>query len=408
MAQRLRPGKSSGIDSHQSPNSHLSNGDVVSDTELSDSEPKEQNRRASLDHSDRPGEISSLSRNASTKGFNLKPKTSFSFRRRGSRPTDTSAPSQPIPEPEKPPPMTSAPHSPSMSSLFAYNGTGPTPAQSAYIQRVLAPSLSDHDVPDPLQKLQQANARVVEKILVSPKSGLIESLEAFTSVEVLEGENAFACKKCWKVKTGRYRSTQATLKEEDERTDLPLPPTASPTFTSTSIRSPAPPAISVIPSEPEPDGKLPHVESDQQLRRHISIPGARHAHTRAPSPFGGRPDDTDSSSATAAESTSLHSDRTGNIVDSELDGLSDTDTSDEEPPLPSEVPMGRPNLPARKKSSHFVMRRAFKRYLIAKAPEILVFHFKRFKQTQKTALSFTSFYDLKKYAPAFKCVRLQC
>jgi ubiquitin carboxyl-terminal hydrolase 16/45 len=42
------------------------------------------------------------------------------------------------------------------------------------------------------------------------------------------------------------------------------------------------------------------------------------------------------------------------------------------------------------------MRRAFKRYLIAKAPEMLVFHLKRFKQSTKTGLTFTSFYDLKK------------
>ena len=53
-------------------------------------------------------------------------------------------------------------------------------------------------------------------------------------------------------------------------------------------------------------------------------------------------------------------------------------------------------MPARKKSSHFIMRRAFKRYLIAKAPEVLVFHFKRFKQTQKAIMAFTNFYDLKK------------
>jgi ubiquitin carboxyl-terminal hydrolase 16/45 len=80
--------------------------------------------------------------------------------------------------------------------------------------------------------------------------------------------------------------------------------------------------------------------------------------------------------------------------DSDDDGLSDTDTSDEEQP-DTAIHVGRPK-PIRRQSSHFVMRRAFKRYLFAKAPEVLIFHFKRFKQTHKTSMMFTSFYDLKK------------
>jgi ubiquitin carboxyl-terminal hydrolase 16/45 len=80
--------------------------------------------------------------------------------------------------------------------------------------------------------------------------------------------------------------------------------------------------------------------------------------------------------------------------DSDDDGLSDTDTSDEEQP-DTAIHIGRPK-PTRRQSSHFVMRRAFKRYLFAKSPEVLIFHFKRFKQTHKTSMMFTSFYDLKK------------
>lgn len=120
--------------------------------------------------------------------------------------------------------------------------------------------------------------------------GLVESLRQFTSVELLEGENAFACKKCW-------RNARAYgVREEDEEQTVP-------------------------------------------------------------------------------------------------NGVSDSsDASDEEPPV---IPVGRP-IPNRRKSTHFVLRRAYKRYMIAKCPEVLVFHLKRFRQTQK-GLAFTSFYDLKKW-----------
>lgn len=128
----------------------------------------------------------------------------------------------------------------------------PKVLQSAYIERILTPHEHGSD-------------------------GLVESLRQFTSVELLEGDNAFACKKCWK---------------------------------------------------------------------NARDPGARDA--------------------------------------------SDSEASDEEPPS---LPV-RPQ-PNRRKSTHFVLRRAYKRYMIASPPEILVFHLKRFRQTQK-GLAFTSFYDLKK------------
>jgi ubiquitin carboxyl-terminal hydrolase 16/45 len=401
MAQRLRPGKSSGGDTHHSSSTHPSKGAVVSDTELSDTEPKIRDRRASLDQNDRPGEAVSLSRNSSTKGFSLKSKTSFSFRRRGSKPSSTtSLTALPAFEPDKPPPVKSAPSSPSISSQSPYKGIGPTPAQSAYIQRILADPRDEHEPSVPLQRLRRANCGEAEQLNVPVESGLVESLKAFTSVEVLEGENAFACKKCWKVKTGRYKSTHATVQEEDEA-DLVASPSASPGLTPISSRT-APPSISIVSSDSASNRALSPipVDGDTQIGRYPSSPsrgltsGGHPA--RIPSPLGKRLDDVELASVATTELASVPSTETGTLVDPEYDGLSDTDTTDEEPPKLSELSVGRPKMPARKKSSHFVMHRAFKRYLIAKAPEVLVFHFKRFRQTHKTGLTFTSFYDLKK------------
>ncbi len=365
----------------------------MSDTELSDTEPKERNRRASLDQDDRPGENSGIHRSASTKSFGLKAKASFSFRRRGSKPNAAPAPSLSVPEPEKPISARTPPASPSVSSLGG-NGVGPTAAQSAYIQRILADPL-EHET-DPLQRLRRATSGDSEVHQTPANTGLVESLKAFTSVEVLEGENAFACKKCWKVKTGRYKATHATVHEEDETVD-PLSPGTSPILAPTATHPP--PSISIIGSPDDSARAVSPMDMNRAVVRDGSL-GSGSANrngrsARAPSPLRNRVDDALRPSQ-AAESATLASTDSA-LADDESDGLSDTDTDDEEPPQPIAMPIGRPKMGPRKKSSHFVMRRAFKRYLIAKAPEVLVFHFKRFKQTHKTGLAFTSFYDLKKW-----------
>jgi ubiquitin carboxyl-terminal hydrolase 16/45 len=194
---------------------------AVSDTEVSDTEPNPPSRRQSMDD-DRSEH--SLGRTSSLKFVKA-------FRKKGRSEV-------------------------SLDELPVKDVKGNT-AQSAYMERILTPH--EHETRD----------------------GLVESLRQFTSVELLEGDNAFACKRCWKI--SRDHSVQ---------------------------------------EEPDDD------------------PGS---------------------------------------------------ASDEEPPT---LPVGRPH-PSRRKSTHFVLRRAYKRYMIASSPEILVFHLKRFRQTQK-GLAFTSFYDLKK------------
>jgi ubiquitin carboxyl-terminal hydrolase 16/45 len=244
----------------------------------------------------------------------------------------------------------------------------------------------------------------------------MDSLKAFTSVEVLEGENAFACKKCWKIKTGKYKDAQPPLREKDEdglelhRGAASVTRDSSGLFASASFTSDrqAPPSISILGSDGDSDGRTSPAD-DRSLARATSLASntSHSAVLRAPSPLRRQivQFDADLPVARSPEVVSLDSSRSDAAVsldpdaegDPESDGLSDRDSSeDEEPPKPNVLPVGRPKLPPRRKSTHFVMRRAFKRYLIAKAPEVLVFHFKRFRQTTKTGLTFTSFYDLKK------------
>jgi ubiquitin carboxyl-terminal hydrolase 16/45 len=75
---------------------------------------------------------------------------------------------------------------------------------------------------------------------------------------------------------------------------------------------------------------------------------------------------------------------------SDVSNLSAELSSDGETTNDDDVPVGlsRPPPPQRRKSTHFVLQRAFKRYLIAKAPPVMVFHFKRFQQMGKASTAF--------------------
>ncbi|RXK38581.1 hypothetical protein M231_04087 [Tremella mesenterica] len=416
---------------------------VVSDTELSDSERVRFNlddRRRSLDHVDRP-ESGQLGRSGSKTFGGLKPKTSFSFRKKDKlRPgTSNSVITSPTPEIISPqyhtvPPPSNPSNSPPLKPQ------GPTPAQAAYIARILTPPRGSEHA-DPLARLRAAHNG---EHVIPPESGLIDALRDFTAVEVLEGENAFACKKCWKLKkvlskrrSGRH---EATVPEEDERL-LELSPIIS------TSRLP-PPAISILSSPSFSDESLPVgsvsisntsdfigrskslssqgsklLRSPSPLRKHYEVSTNPIPKTASPDPSdlsitsnnsitpvtsitsnSSIPLRTSISSSNPnrrpSDDPSLVRTQTVDTTDADSDGLSCSDfSSDEETITTAAIPLIspglKPKLPGKKKSSHYVMRRAFKRYLIATAPEVLVFHWKRFKQTHKGSM-FYSFTDLKK------------
>ncbi|WVF72229.1 hypothetical protein IAT40_007041 [Kwoniella sp. CBS 6097] len=482
MAQKLRPRRSSA--QHNSPETSTSAFPAaLSDGEFSESETptnKNSNRRRSLDQDDRS---SSISRSSSTKGFGgLKSKSSFSFRRKGTRSVGTSPvisasssfiandndKTPPISQPGSPKSHahgqnTASHHHSHLHHHHHHRGPGPTPAQAAYIARILTPpgGGGGPDASDPLAKLRAANSGEAPSptsvVPVAPESGLVESLKAFTSVEVLEGENAFACHKCWKIKHGRYAKHEATVREEDEDQAEQVGASADPTRESSisdasgsSSHAQAPPlnivnprahkaapAISILGSPTSPSSESTYADSaiyidgdDSRLGRQnrnssIASSMSRNSMARTSSPLRRQLDDQQEtlveqmSSATLSTTygsesalTMASSTGTSTTEDAEMstsyedphalggdgdgdssssDGLSDSESSSEEDQA------NRPKMKRRKTNhAHVVMGRAFKRYLIAKAPEIMVFHFKRFKQTHKSNYGFSSFYDLKK------------
>ena len=363
-----------------------------------------------------PEPSSGVGRHTSVK-FGLKGKPSFSWRRKGSRPgsMSSSVSTPAAAESEKPPPpvpppvpvVRSAPSSPKLGTTSSDRAHGPhlTRAQAAYLRRLLADPLNAQDN-DPLAKLRAANGGDPSVLPGPARTGLEQSLAEFTAVEILEGENAFACKKCWKVKAGKYHSTHQYHREQGESMET----LASSTLKEQRTTSP-PIVITSESSQTSLDLLMsPESPSDPQISRARSLASRSSAGggMRAPSPL--RPHVPPQSSNSnldimsvrsneyfsTASSVSIDTVALADLdIDPDSDGLSNTSSSaDEFPDIdPSTL---RPAMPARKKSSHFILRRAYKRYLIAKAPEVLIFHFKRFKQTQKAIMAFTNFYDLKK------------
>nr|XP_018263762.1 uncharacterized protein I303_03635 [Kwoniella dejecticola CBS 10117]OBR85920.1 hypothetical protein I303_03635 [Kwoniella dejecticola CBS 10117] len=484
MARKFRPRKSNSDKTSQSPDIQQSGSfnSVVSESELSETEgPREKDRRKSMDSDDRitidsnhTNSSAGLGRSASTRAFSgLKAKPSFSFGRKKDKKAASPviAPSA-IMEGEgdhdRTPP-TSTPASPSIHSQDLHHrkshhrtqhGPGPTPAQAAYISRILAPPPGTIDLDDPIAKLRAAQSgQPIDSSgngNASSEYGLVDALRAFTSVEVLEGENAFACKKCWKIKHGYYAKHEATVKEEDEEQlaaasaedgfGLPLTSTrgsvSSNVTTSSAGTSPmmiSGPQISVMgsPSSEKsnnssyydasavPDGRLGRshrntsinsniskssiARAPSPLRRHVEADeqqeelSDRLASTNLSSTYGSESALTEDSGVTSNTSVSnddLAEDDEAQEEEEESDGLSDSETSVDEHNRDKDGHASASNSKSKSKkksknTSHVVMGRAFKRYLIAKKPEILVFHFKRFKQTAKS-YSFSSFYDLKK------------
>lgn len=423
---------------------------VMSEPEGSDSElgtnRSHRHRRHHTSRDSDAEEGSSLSRHSSSaKSI----KASFSFRRKQKAPPSPVVPgsspisggsSHSLPTGQPPSaPGTPTPSSPSLlpqaSPLLASepvpatsqnthpHQAAPTPAQAAYIARILYGPPVAPESADPLAKLRAAHAGGLSAAPSGKPQeyGLIESLKAFTGVETLEGDNAFACHKCWKIKNGHYKKHGE--KAGSEHSTAPG---------STQPSAVALPSIAVEESEsemlPPPNmtessrlgrlvsrGSRMSSRPTSPLRRLVEHspspePGANGAAGPSPSQSTpSLPEDISRVDTTVSADSTLtgHSESQLSIATSgtststptvnslaESDGLSDSDSESDE-----ELPHGparffRPNL-ARRQSKHFILRRAFKRYLIAKAPEVLVFHIKRFKQSGSGAV-YSSFSSLKK------------
>jgi ubiquitin carboxyl-terminal hydrolase 16/45 len=268
-----------------------------------------------------------------------------------------------------------------------------------------------------------------------------ECLRMFTAVEVLEGENMVGCRRCWKIANGVYKPRPASIHdgddadseeddedEKDNREEEPntgaasftlLP--SSPTTRTSSLGAIAPVAIRFDSSQSVTSTSsnwssvasdsavgTPSEVSDKNPKSFYLQPAAAHGvlpipviSTTAPDTPDGRaldghsinrPESAASTGSLLAPSGRRMRADSGSDSDSgivEFDGGPSEASSAPESPFVSPT-SSREHLPLPKrpkssvpKSKQVILRRAYKRYLIATPPPVLVIHLKRFQQISK-------------------------
>lgn len=268
----------------------------------------------------------------------------------------------------------------------------PTPEQAAYIRRLLnGPNLPPKE--DPLEKLRQGMANLSAEgangtseqpqahrpYVAGQDTDLMDCLKNFSAVEVLEGDNAFACHKCWQYKTGRVKRKASDRKEpheplleEDEERAEEIEPDGT-------QRQPTAATVTFTSNAQVPAIAVSETDSQRVIPDHPPTMAGQEATDKIPL--------TATISPRPSETMTLSSGISGYST-------SDEDSSDEGQ---GRISITRPAMPQRRHSTHYVLRRAFKRYMIARAPPVLVFHFKRFRQPSKSSNMYaSSFASLKK------------
>jgi ubiquitin carboxyl-terminal hydrolase 16/45 len=285
-------------------------------------------------------------------------------------------------------------------------------AEAEYLRSLLSDNQGDRPL-NPFSYLPPG-AGILSKL--APSQGLEHCLRQFTAVELLDGENAVGCRRCWKIANGLYRPKDHEVGEgaSAEHGESQW------THTIESSRSVSPASTGVI--SPRPDvslsafdlassrSSLPstYAPVERPLQPHpIQIPQITTEAPRSPSPQleDARPTFARSYSE---GSTAVNPDNSLKAPDPRLrmsrsrstiaydndsaSGQSSEENSDNE----SNTSAASDSEPPRRKHKikEVLMRRAYKRYLIAKPPPVLVVHLKRFQQVSKSPSTF--FGNLKK------------
>ncbi|KAJ1302151.1 hypothetical protein OPQ81_000979 [Rhizoctonia solani] len=220
----------------------------------------------------------------------------------------------------------------------------------------------------------------------SGRGSIVDALRSFTAVEILEGDNAFACRRCWKMahgvpltKKSRSRSRTGSASDSAYASSDSSSDSDSDSDEETEPERPRP-VVTIPPRPASTSGVDPGAE--QQWTRDIVLPRPNSApmtdgpiHLKGPIPV--------------IEMTSPDAERAKPFPDVEtpplVRGVSETsvNSSTEGPAIIAPVPRTPINLaqlPAIPRSQQYIHRRALKRYLIATPPPVLVIHLKRFQQ----------------------------
>ncbi|CAE6534155.1 unnamed protein product [Rhizoctonia solani] len=220
--------------------------------------------------------------------------------------------------------------------------------------------------------------------LSSGRGSITDALRSFTAVEILEGDNAFACRRCWKIAHGVPLTKISRSRSRGSASDSAYASSGSSSDSDSSSDEGEPerPKPSVtIPLRPASTSGL-DPGAEQQWTRDTVLPRPSSApmtdgptHLKGPIPV--------------IEMTSPDAERAKPFPDVDLPPLvrgesaTSVSSSTEGPAIIAPVPrtpISLAQLPAIPRSQQYIHRRALKRYLIATPPPVLVIHLKRFQQ----------------------------
>lgn len=284
-------------------------------------------------------------------------------------------------------------------------------------------------------------------------TGLVRALHQFTNVEVLDGANSFACKRCWRilnppteeeeaklrlrrVRRGKNESESERSSDDEASSDEEAEEQSQPEQSHTSRSPSAPPAGEASTVTRKRPPVSPHLHSnktvtaDEVLKLQASleqtsitpeIPSIETTSPQTPSSdsvaehMGTTPPDSapllkapkavmaGSKGITLGETLSSASSDDGSVsgISATTTGES-SDESEEEKGrsikfvdrlATSSTKLGGQVTKGllRKRSMHSLQRRALKRFLLAETPKVFVFHFKRFQASGRfSSYSFSS------------------
>ncbi|KAJ3935765.1 MAG: hypothetical protein NXY57DRAFT_887152, partial [Lentinula lateritia] len=263
------------------------------------------------------------------------------------------------------------------------------------------------------------------KLAQLPLAGIEECLRMFTAVEVLDGENMVGCRRCWKLANGWYEEREKKregkrgrerIREEDEEDEYGNDDSEDEDSTEDSDEDDEDDHERGSESEdtsPTTSGSIEEVPgSAANLRTTSSAPASptlthkplssASTSTNYSSDVDGGESDTTSISTTASAAASGQSVEsladtsmtnpftTPSAVSFETNG-NNGQQHHRPSSSKSRSSLTKKNPKKSKGPKPVIMRPAYKRYLIATPPPILVIHLKRFQQINKSAIiSFSS------------------
>ncbi|KAF9361453.1 Ubiquitin carboxyl-terminal hydrolase 16 [Mortierella sp. AD094] len=257
-------------------------------------------------------------------------------------------------------------------------------------------------IPDS-EKPSDAHMRHVEKVLQtigrsnSETLSIQRSLNQFTGVDCLDGDNKFACENCYKLVNaskekvddassancaGSDGTKEPTFKESDEGSDG----TKEPTIRESDVGSDGTKEPTIKESDVGSDGtKDPTTkESDEGSDEHTSDKDSIET-TKV-----NQPEDEDTKMDKREEKEEGEEERgeeeegeKGEDEDGEVSEEEQTDRFGNVIPKVKAEPKGKDKTktPAKEEEIKYIFRKAYKRYLISKLPPTLVLHLKRFEQS---------------------------